>query len=65
MSRMAEELLDSEPDRAVGLLERVVSGQRDALGEDHEENLSSMDKLADALLRSADYEKDRQIGEFW
>jgi len=65
MSRMAEELLDSEPDRAVCLLERVVAGQIEALGEDHEDTLSSMGRLADALQRSAEYEKDRQIGEFW
>jgi len=65
MSRMAEELLDSEPDRAAGLLERVVSGQTNALGEDHEDTLSSMGRLADALQKSAEYEKDRQIGEFW
>lgn len=65
MSRMAEELFDSEPDRAVHFLERVVIGKMNVFGEDDEETLSSKAELVKALQRSAENEEQSEIGQFW
>ena len=65
MSTMAQELLDVDPNRAAGLLERVVRGQSDVLGEGHEDTLASKDRLVLALQKSGENREDLPMMEFW